>query len=292
MLTLLMFSSSDSLRRRRRRRSPPPHGKRQFFWARTVGGFLTGALCSGVLSLSAPCPRSSSCERCGALPGSRYFSEISPNSGKGDFDSDPSTTVAAGWRRADARWHLGLVVGLLVGGFFYGRGGLAGAKVSGTGARPALVACTVACSLVLAVAVAAWRRTGSRGGEDGRGGKGEGEGEAIDGCGGGAAARLREIFFRRDRDRDRRRLRRGTATDLGRRGGGGWRPRPGSAAAAGSGSGLAVSSSSSSSSSGGQEDEAPLLGDVSVHDSWPHRSADLEAGAGGRRAADGPVSAR
>ncbi|CAN0439015.1 unnamed protein product, partial [Ectocarpus sp. 8 AP-2014] len=41
----------------------------RFFWARTLGGILTGALCSGALSLSAPCPRSSSCERCSAFPG-------------------------------------------------------------------------------------------------------------------------------------------------------------------------------------------------------------------------------
>ncbi|CAM9141606.1 unnamed protein product, partial [Scytosiphon promiscuus] len=145
----------------------------QFFWARTLGGFLTGALCSGALSLTAPCPRSSSCKRCVALPGSRYFSEISP-SGKGDFDSDPSTTVAAGLRRADARWHLGLSLGLLVGGVCYGRGGGGGGGgvPSWLQDKPAFMACTAACSCVLAAAALAWRRTDSNGGEGGGRGRG------------------------------------------------------------------------------------------------------------------------
>ncbi|CAM9822972.1 unnamed protein product, partial [Ectocarpus sp. 12 AP-2014] len=139
-----------------------------FFWARTLGGILTGALCSGALSLSAPCPRSSSCERCSAFPGSRHFSEISSKGG--DLSSNSSSTVAAGLRRADSRWHVGLVLGLLIGGLCYGRGGGGGsgvaAKDGGEGAswfddKPAFVACAATCSVVLSVAVVAWRRTGN-----------------------------------------------------------------------------------------------------------------------------------
>ncbi|CAN0058308.1 unnamed protein product, partial [Ectocarpus sp. 13 AM-2016] len=142
--------------------------KTRFFWARTLGGILTGALCSGALSLSAPCPRSSSCERCSALPGSRHFSEISSKGG--DLSSNSSSTVAAGLRRADSRWHVGLVLGLLIGGLCYGRGGGGdsgvAAKDGGEGAswfddKPAFVACAAACSVVLSVAVVAWRRTGN-----------------------------------------------------------------------------------------------------------------------------------
>ncbi|CAB1118429.1 unnamed protein product [Ectocarpus sp. CCAP 1310/34] len=146
----------------------PPALHLQFFWARTLGGILTGALCSGALSLWAPCPRSSSCERCSAFPGSRHFSEISSKGG--DLSSNSSSTVAAGLRRADSRWHVGLVLGLLIGGLCYGRGGRGGAGVApkdgGEGAswfddKPAFVACAAACSLVLSVAVVAWRRTGN-----------------------------------------------------------------------------------------------------------------------------------
>lgn len=157
------------------------------------------------------------------------------------------------------------MAGLLVGAVFYGRG-FRGAKIGTGGAeaeaswlrdRPAFVACVVACSLVVAVAAAAWRRTGIRPGvgdgcvgSGGCGGVGVGAGAAA------AATRLREVLFFWRRGREE----------------GGWRPR-------------------------GRDDEAPLLADMSVHDpelaaSGVQGSADLEAGADGSGAAGGPVSAR
>lgn len=36
----------------------------QMFWARMLGGLFSGVLCGGSLSLSGPCPRSSPCARC------------------------------------------------------------------------------------------------------------------------------------------------------------------------------------------------------------------------------------
>ncbi|CAM9553888.1 unnamed protein product [Ectocarpus fasciculatus] len=228
----------------------------RFFWARTLGGILTGALCSGALSLSAPCPRSSSCERCSALPVSRHFSEISTKGG--DLSSNSSSTVATGLRRADSRWHLGLVLGLLIGGLGYGRGGggSGAAKGGGEGAswfedKPAFVACAAACSAVLSVAVVAWRRTGN---------DAEQASETVAGRGGTTGGL--SVFGRR--------LRRATVGSAGRK-------------------------EAFGGEDGGEGE--PLLAGESLHAPGPSLSvsepagrSDVEAGAGG--GADGPVSSR
>ncbi|CBJ32831.1 conserved unknown protein [Ectocarpus siliculosus] len=209
--------------------------------------------------MSAPCPRSSSCERCSAFPGSRHFSEISSKGG--DLSSNSSSTIAAGLRRADSGWHLGLVLGLLIGGLCYGRGGGGGssvvAKDGGEGTswfddKPAFVACAAACSVVLSVAVVAWRRTGNDGAI---------KSETVVGCGRTTGAL--SVFGRR--------LRHGKGGSAGRK------------EAFGEGE------------DGGEEE--PLLAGGSLDAPGPSSSAsepgertDVEAGAGG--GADCPVSSR
>lgn len=111
---------------------------------------MSGILCSGVLSLTGPCPPSSSCERCDtSLPGRRRnYAEI-VSSGKAEFDTDGGGAgdATSAFQRADAWWHAGLTIGPLIGGLSYGST-LLGVR------RPALTACVAAC---LSVAVfAAW----------------------------------------------------------------------------------------------------------------------------------------
>lgn len=174
---------------------PPPSpflypSPSQMLWARALGGFLTGTLCSGVLSISGPCPRPTSCVQCRTLFArsssrnfseiltSKHFSEISTSrnfsnggvkeengytfdGGINSMDSINSVQskvkgtwtvngVSAGLRRADAWWHAGAVCGLLTGGLTYG------ASFGGRWwleDRPAFVACAAACLCVALVAL-------------------------------------------------------------------------------------------------------------------------------------------
>lgn len=144
--------------------SPPLSENSQMLWARALGGLFTGVLCSGVLSLSAPCPPSSPCEQCDELPRRRNFSEISHHGGggadkEGEFDmygggGGTSRNATAELRRADSWSHAGLVVGPLVGGLSYGRS-LGWRWLDGGDSRPGFVAAAAACSCVLLFA--AWR---------------------------------------------------------------------------------------------------------------------------------------
>ena len=220
-----------------------------------------------MMSQSGPCPRSSSCEECGALPGrSRYFSEISRGN-KGDVDYDGrsgSGGVSGGLARADVRWNVGVVLGLLVGGLCYGRG-LGWGLLSG---RPAFVACAAASSSVL-IAAAVWWGWGQRG----EGGGGGGAGGARNGI---------SCFWRR---RQAGRI---------REGGGSWgwsfrRNRKLSEVGYARSGGQEEAEGEE-----GDEAETPLLGDVSVHHpglvsaELPRDKArDEEAGEGG-----GAVSSR
>ena len=260
-------------------RTPPPR-RCQMLWLRALGGFFSGVLCSGVMSQSGPCPRSSSCARCGALPGSRYFSEISRGSrDKGDVDYDGrggrgssgSSSAVAGLARADVRWHVGVVLGLLVGGLTYGRrlgwGWLAD--------RPAFVACAAASSCALVAAAAWW---GWRGG-----GEGAGAGRSPTGL----------SCLRR---------RRQTSTAAARRRGGGGRSWGWSFRRSRKLSGVEYarpSGQEEAEEGGDDEAEMPLLGGGSVHN--PSRASaelprgkarDMEAGGGPGCEVDRSVSSR
>ncbi|CAN0355879.1 unnamed protein product [Laminaria digitata] len=231
-------------------------------WLRAFGGFFSGVLCSGVMSQSGPCPRSSSCVQCGALPGSRYFSEISRGKAKGDVDYDGrggssssgASSVAAGLARADVRWHVGVVLGLLVGGLSYGRGLGWGWLAH----RPAFVACAAASSCAL-IAAAAWWGWGRKGG---------GAGGAPTGGGWGGSGGCAWSF---------RRSRKLSDVDYARPGG----------------------QEEAEEDGDGDEAEMPLLGDVSVHSPGlvsvelsPGKARDVEAGDGPGCEVDGPVSSR
>lgn len=240
----------------------------QMLLARTLGGLFSGILCSGVMSLTGPCPPSSSCEWCDdTLPGRRRnYAEISSGGGNGNGKGEEDRldtagvggavgNVASAFQRADAWWHAGLTLGPLIGGLSYGAT-LLGAR------RPALVACVAAC---LSVAIfAAWSSPG-----------------------------VREAILRGIRRRDSYR------NNSSSSGGGG-----GNASDWGRGGFLGRRKAGF----GDRADEedggagAPLLGDVSVHDpgvattshQLPVSSgvSDLEAGGSGGPSADGPVSER